>query len=98
MCRAFYYYREVLTGVENTVSAAAAKSFDAKTGAENTASAATRSFAAKQLLCYSLALVRIAPTREPTRASGEIRTNSHSKTWNAVPRTAVSGSPKFQLR
>ena len=57
-----------------------------------------KNFCTKQLFCYFLALVRTAPTREPTRTNGAIRTNSHSKTWNAVPRTAVSGSPKFQSR
>ena len=36
------------------------------------------------------------PTIAPIRTIGAIRTNPHSKQWKAVPRTAVSGSLKFQ--
>ena len=57
-----------------------------------------KKFCRKRLFCYFFILVRTAPTSEPTRTNGAILINSHSKTWNAVPRTAVSGSPKFQLR
>ena len=42
--------------------------------------------------------VRIAPATKTQRRNGAARTKRYSKTWYAVPRTAVSGSDRSHER